>query len=639
MPGTPFCPCTTDAECTQWQDADPCNGTLSCQEHYCHVTPKSAIVCPKEATGPCTATGCNPATAACSSLPLPEGTPCDDGNLCTFGDACDAVGACRGGAPACGCTTDAECDLYDDGDRCNGLLRCTQGQCAPDPTSVVVCGGGGCADGSCDPKTGKCSATPAPDGATCDDGNACTLQDACLAGACQGTAKDCDDGNACTTDACGVSGTCTHANTAGPCDDGDPCTSPDVCQLGTCAAGPLVCTPCTQDAECVLPGPIDLCAAKRVCVVDHCESLPGSAVTCPASDTVCQTSACVAETGQCASSPVPDGASCPPPNVCAVSAQCQGGACVPIGNACGCTPKNPLKCGDNVAWASDAFGATKAISAWPCAAGNFTGKEYAWVFKTDVPRSVTVKLSNEQVATHLLVLADQGDGCVPAGCIAADPTKVTFAAAPGTTYYLVVDGKDGASGKLSISVSCKDGAEVACDNGSDDDGDGSTDCEDADCGTAPVCKNGEICDNGQDDDSDGFFDCADPGCKASLICAATCVPGDAAYCGLSTYWATSGESNKVSHYSCSVETLSGPEFFYTYLSSSNGLATITVDEAFPGHRILVLQDLGGGCQASTCIASGEGIVAFPAASGATYFIGIDGASGASGAFHISMTCE
>ena len=50
--------------------------------------------------------------------------------------------------------------------------------------------------------------------------------------------EDCDDENPCTDDAC-VEYTCTHANNTAPCDDGDDCTMNDACFLGSCSGDPL----------------------------------------------------------------------------------------------------------------------------------------------------------------------------------------------------------------------------------------------------------------------------------------------------------------------------------------------------------------------------------------------------------------
>ena len=64
-----------------------------------------------------------------------------------------------------------------------------------------------------------------------------------------------------------------------------------------------------------------------------------------------------------------------------------------------------------------------------------------------------------------------------------------------------------------------------CDNGTDDDEDGDTDCDDADCSEAESCQEppDEVCDNGIDDDQDGAADCDDDDCVAAANCAA---PGE-----------------------------------------------------------------------------------------------------------------
>ena len=61
-----------------------------------------------------------------------------------------------------------------------------------------------------------------------------------------------------------------------------------------------------------------------------------------------------------------------------------------------------------------------------------------------------------------------------------------------------------------------------CDNGIDDDGDGLTDCADADCAADPACAPpppAEVCNDGIDNDGDGATDCADADCAADPACA------------------------------------------------------------------------------------------------------------------------
>jgi hypothetical protein len=59
-------------------------------------------------------------------------------------------------------------------------------------------------------------------------------------------------------------------------------------------------------------------------------------------------------------------------------------------------------------------------------------------------------------------------------------------------------------------------AEVACVDGNDNDGDGQTDCADADC--TGCTGGGEVCGNSLDDDADGLPDCADLDCDGIGPC-------------------------------------------------------------------------------------------------------------------------
>ena len=56
-----------------------------------------------------------------------------------------------------------------------------------------------------------------------------------------------------------------------------------------------------------------------------------------------------------------------------------------------------------------------------------------------------------------------------------------------------------------------------CSDGIDNDGDGFTDCEDADCEGDSDCAL-EICNDGIDNDEDGFTDCDDADCDTSPDC-------------------------------------------------------------------------------------------------------------------------
>lgn len=84
------------------------------------------------------------------------------------------------------------------------------------------------------------------DGVSCDDGDACTQTDTCLAGLCLGanpvscSAEECKLTGDCDT----VTGACVPVAGGTPCDDNNACTENDTCQQGTCVSGNAVdCTP------------------------------------------------------------------------------------------------------------------------------------------------------------------------------------------------------------------------------------------------------------------------------------------------------------------------------------------------------------------------------------------------------------
>ncbi|PRP93191.1 hypothetical protein ENSA5_44580 [Enhygromyxa salina] len=90
---------------------------------------------------------------------------------------------------------------------------------------------------------GACVHAPDDNGVCPDDGESCTF-DECQDGFCvhpNNPDGECpDDGNECTDDMC-VEGECAHPDNANPCDDMDACTENDVCSNGSCDGDDVVC--------------------------------------------------------------------------------------------------------------------------------------------------------------------------------------------------------------------------------------------------------------------------------------------------------------------------------------------------------------------------------------------------------------
>ncbi len=294
---------------------------------------------PKTCPGGLCAVGvCDPAGGGCGTKPAAAGSACNDGNACTKSDKCDDAGGCKGSDP-------------------------------------MTCAGDSCNDGVCNPLSGACGKQPKKDGATCDDGQACTKPDGCVSGTCKGgpwtcscqTDADCDDSNPCTEDGCAaVAGTyaCVNKpNDGQSCNDGVACTVEDVCSNGGVCAGKQV-----------------ECDDGNVCTSDYCTSGPGAPTGCenkPQAGTECDDGqACFIadacdEEGACKGTPVEckdsnpctDDACDPGTGGCTFNANIgpcdDGDKCTPV-DACSekeCLPGKQMSCDDKSICTADSCSA------------------------------------------------------------------------------------------------------------------------------------------------------------------------------------------------------------------------------------------------------------------------------------------
>jgi len=181
---------------------------------------------------PCIHKTCDP-TAGCVS----EFTDavCDDGDPCTVGDLCGG-GTCRAGGEALTCTDDDPCTTG----ACLAGVGCRFTFACDDSDR--------CTNDSCDATSGACAHESFV--GACDDGNPCTENEVCdTAGVCgQGTDVSCFDDNSCTIDICDptrggclglfVTAECDEMSCLpAACDDGNICTRDDQCVAGACFGG------------------------------------------------------------------------------------------------------------------------------------------------------------------------------------------------------------------------------------------------------------------------------------------------------------------------------------------------------------------------------------------------------------------
>ncbi len=391
LPGAASCACTVSADCEAKSDGDKCKGALYCDQvsKQCKLNLATVPSCTDDAD-PCSLIACDPKSGACLPKPAPATTACDDGNPCTVGDICDGLGACKSGTAVCACQGDADCKPQDDGNPCNGALYCDKSSgaaaCKVNPATLVVCstkGDTACVKNQCNEKSGQCQATEADNKTPCDDSEACTVGDACLAGKCKPGADTCkcsmdahclsqEDGNLCngtlfcnkatgqcdlnpaTVVACAAvddtycsknlcqpaTGKCsvtpTHEGKA--CDDGDDvCTQDETCQSGACTTSTNTCL-CSSDADCMDDG--DLCNGLPYCnkAKKKCAINPATVVVCASvDDTVCAANLCQPKSGKCAMTPRNNGLACDADgDNCTPNDACVQGACVADKSQCQC---------------------------------------------------------------------------------------------------------------------------------------------------------------------------------------------------------------------------------------------------------------------------------------------------------------
>jgi hypothetical protein len=253
-------------------EGEQCDGGACCNEN-CTLS-SSAVVC-RGAAGSCdSAESCTGSSATCPADVLKSSsTPCRAST-----GVCDVAENCGGASPTCpadvfaptSTSCRASAGVCDVAESCTGAsATCPVDAFAATTTSCRASAGECDVAETCSGTAATCPANSfEPDGEACDDANACTNEDECLAGSCQGTpiqgcggecgdgsldeGEACDDGNATFTNGeyCGVA--CVLIPCGKPTNSSgeDPKTSDALFVLRT-AVDQVTCSPrvCSPDGN------------------------------------------------------------------------------------------------------------------------------------------------------------------------------------------------------------------------------------------------------------------------------------------------------------------------------------------------------------------------------------------------------
>jgi len=229
-----------------------------------------------------------------------------------------------------------------------------------------------CHRAECNMTTKSCEVVNEDDGFSCEDGQFCTVNDACVKGKCVGGPQiECGlTPAACEEVTCDeMAQSCDVA----PLAEGSPCNNPlDLCQVGeTCQSGvckgsvndcffapvpnecfEAVCNPqngmcepvAGNDGEPCIDAS-DLCTINRTCAAGKCQG--GVAVDCSHLTQNCDIGSCDMNTGKCVAQMVQNGQMCDDLSACTTGETCTNGVCgsgTPITvceqNGDGCCPNN-----------------------------------------------------------------------------------------------------------------------------------------------------------------------------------------------------------------------------------------------------------------------------------------------------------
>lgn len=223
--------------------------------------------------------------------------------------------------------------------------------------------------------------------------------------------EDCDDSNPCTDDTCNPELGCDHADNTGPCSDENPCTLEDACLDGACVSDTNVCQ-CESTSQCAEHEDNNLCNGTLICVDNKCVIDASTIVVCEQSLDPCYEAECNSATGECSPNPI-TGESCDDNDVCTIGDACASGICV----------GNPRICSDENACTNDScdptLGCQFSNNDLPCSDNNACTLLDICSGGACQPGSSLLPCSDDKPCNGIEV-CDPALGCQPGTPIACD---------------------------------------------------------------------------------------------------------------------------------------------------------------------------------------------------------------------------
>jgi len=123
-----------------------------------------------------------------------------------------------------------------------------------------------------------------------------------------------------------------------------------------------------------------------------------------------------------------------------------------------CAPVAELACGSHAAADTSNFnsGATNQLDSYPIAVGNYEAREIAYSFVAPHDGAVSFEFIDAvpTVVDHDIFLLSGDIGCTAEAALERGFNSLSFMAQAGETYYLVIDGYNGAEGAFEVAVEC-----------------------------------------------------------------------------------------------------------------------------------------------------------------------------------------